>query len=205
MASPKPGDGQLTYTVGQVLPIGVMYLAPYAAGANTYTASAAPPGVKLGTADPGGTYVKVGLLKDDAFSVEETDAEVIEYRRGFRQRYYGEVVRKAGQRSINAKVIEVEPASIASLLGETLGSVGGSPFTGQYEFVGTSEQIHHTLFIDYFEALSGQEFHIYSPHVITKFKMTKDAEFMSLDITNKLITYLDANGRYKDMQYYIWF
>ena len=43
MPTPLPGNGDLVYTLGQVIPMGVMYLAPYVAGANTWTANAAPP------------------------------------------------------------------------------------------------------------------------------------------------------------------
>jgi hypothetical protein len=200
--NPLPGDGDLTFTVGQVLPIATVYLAPFVASPSTQAA----PGVKLGTSEPTGTWQKVGLLHDDAFTVDETDAEVIEYRRGFRQRYFGEVVRKAGQRTVVAQIIEVEPTVIADLLGETV-TATGSPFTSEKLNVGTSEQIDKSMLVVYQEALSGIEFHYYSPHVISRFKMIKIQEFIALELRLKLITFktTDVPPKYKDIVYYHFF
>ena len=200
MPLPKPGDGDLTFSVGQVIPVATMYLAPYVA-----SAVQAAPGTALGATEPGATWTKVGLLHDDMFTVEETDAEVIEYRRGFRQRYFGEVVRKAGQRTVTAQIVEVEPSAIAELVGETVTSVGGSPATSEKYDVGTSEQTLETMLLVYFEALQGIEFHIYSPKVISRFKMTKINEFMALEIKLKLITFKNASNKFKDLTYYHFF
>jgi hypothetical protein len=197
MPTPHAGDGVLTYTIGQVIPIGYLYFAPYVA------ASPQPaPGVKLNAAEPGAPWVKTGLLKDDTFNVEEGDPDVIEYRRGFHQRYYGEVLRKAGMRTITATIQEVEPLAIAALLGETVTTVA-SP-AGVSLDVGTSELIHHTMLIVYNEALNDEEFHMYTPHVLSRFKLAKDAEFMVLNLITKLITFKNATNKFKDFTYYLW-
>lgn len=202
MPIPNAGDGDLVFSVGQVIPVATIYLAPYVAAT-----PAAAPGTRMVTppAEPGTPWVKVGLLQDDTFTVEETDAEVIEYRRGFRQRYFGEVVRKSGQRTVTATIIEVEPSVIADLVGETVTTVGSSPTGSEHYDVGTSEQIDKSMLVVYHEALSNTEFQYYSPHVIMKFKMTKVAEFMSLELKLKLITFKNGAGKYKDLTYYHFF
>ena len=200
MPLPIPGNGDLTFTVGQVIPVADVYLAPYVAGAPQ-----AAPGVPLGATEPSAPWVKVGLLQDDMFTVDETDAEVIEYRRGFRQRYYGEVVRKAGQRTVTMQIIEVEPTVYADLLGETVTALGASPNAGEWLDVGTSEQIDKSMLVVFYEAESGIEFHYYSPHVISRFKMTKVTEFLAIELKLKLITFKNANSKYKDLVYYHWF
>jgi hypothetical protein len=96
---PKIGDGELVGTQGQILPIGTIYLATYVSGSPQAVPSAA-----LGTSEPASAWVKLGCLQDDMFNITESDPGVIEYRRGFRQRYYGEVINKTGDKSITAAI-----------------------------------------------------------------------------------------------------
>jgi hypothetical protein len=200
MPNPQPGDGALVGTVGQVLPVGTLYLAPY------LTTPTAPPGAALQGAEPAGAYVRQGLLKDDMFTVDEKDPDIIEYRRGFRQRYFGEVVRKAGERTINAVMDEVEPSVIAKFTGETITAETGigSPAAGGLLELGSSEYYHRTLLAVYHDALSNLEFQIYSPHVLARYKMSKQAEFMTFDLIIKLIPFVSTtSGLFKDIAYYM--
>lgn len=195
MPTPRPGDGDLTYTLGQTIPLAVFYFAPYVA------ASVEPaPGVRLGNSEPGGNYVKSPLLKDDTFNVDDGDPDVVEYRRGFHQNYFGEVVRKKGQRKITGVFQETEPLAISNFLGCPI-TAGASP-AGHKVNVGTSEQVAKTLLIVFFEALNDYEYHFYSPHCIAKFKFGKDAEFMVLNLDVKTITFKDSDNRYVDISYY---
>lgn len=196
MPNPNPGDGDLQVgTQGQVLPIGIIYLATFVSGSEEPA-----PEAKLGTSEPASAFKKVGLLRDDIFTIDETDPDVIEYRRGFRQRYFGEVVRQAGQRTVTAQLDEVEPQVIADLLEESVEVVSG----GRKLDVGTSEQIDKTMLVVYFDALSDREYHVYSPKVIARFKFAKNDEFMVLELNLKLITFKNAGNKFKDLTYYEW-
>jgi len=195
MPTPLPGDGALSFTIGQVLPVGTLYLAPYIAATPTPA-----PGVALGATEPDAAFVKTGLLKDEQFLVTEKDPTIIDYRRGFRQRYFGEVVRMSGDREITCTMEEVEPAAIASITGETPTTVAGSP-AGQKLSLGSSEYFHRTLLAVYFDDLSLREFHMYSPHVLVRYKLSRQAEFMTVDLVIKLIPFL-VSGKYKDIDYY---
>lgn len=195
MPTPVPGDGGLTFNFGQVLPVGVIYLAAFNA-----LAPMAPPGINLGANEPAAGWVKLGLLRDDAFTVDETDPDIIEYRRGFRQRYYGEVVRKSGVRTVNAKMDEVDPAAIASFTGDATTGLGSA--NAIRVDLGPSEYYHRSLLVVYFDDVSQAEFQMYSPHVLARYKMSKNAEFMTVDMIIKLITFVNANNLYKDIRYY---
>lgn len=195
MPTPFPGDGGLTFGFGQVLPVGTLYLAPFNAASPVL-----PPAYNLDLEEPPSPWVKLGLLRDEQFTVEETDPTIIEYTRGFRQRYFGEVIRKAGVRTVTAKMDEVDPASIASFTGDqttTLGSANAIRVD-----LGPSEYYHRSLLAVYFDDVSSAEFHMYSPHVLARYKMSKNAEFMTVDLTAKLITFVNASNLYKDLRYY---
>lgn len=195
MPTPFPGDGGLTFGFGQVLPIGTIYLAAFNA-----LAPQAPPGINLGPDEPAPAWVKLGLLRDDQFTVEETDPDIIEYRRGFRQRYYGEVIRKSGVRTVTAKMDEVDPAALASFTGSVTTGLGSA--NAIRTDLGPSEYYHRSLLVVYFDDVSQAEFQMYSPHVLARYKMSKNAEFMTVDMTIKLITFVNANNLYKDIRYY---
>lgn len=200
MPLPQPGDGALVGTVGQVLPVGVLYLAPY------LPTPTPAPGAALQNAEPGAPWIRQGLLKDDMFTVDEKDPDIIEYRRGFRQRYFGEVIRKAGERTVNAKMVEVEPGVIAKFTGETITTETGvgSPASGGLLELGSSEYYHRSLLAVYHDALSNLEFQIYSPHALVRYKMSKDAEFMTFDLIIKLIPFVSTtSGLFKDIAYYM--
>jgi hypothetical protein len=200
MPNPRPGDGALVGSVGPIIPVGVLYLAPYLA-----TPTAAP-GAALNSAEPAGAYVRQGLLKDDMFTVDEKDPDIIEYRRGFRQRYFGEVIRKAGERTVNATMEEVEPLVIAKFTGETITAETGvgSPAAGGLLELGSSEYYHRTLLAVYYDALSNLEFQMYSPHVLVRYKLSKQAEFLSFDLIIKLIPFVSTtSGLFKDIAYYM--
>src|ERR1035437_7603415 len=153
MPTPLPGDGALTFGFGQVLPVGTLYLATFNA-----TTPLVPPGISLGANEPAAGWVKLGLLRDDQFTVEETDPTIIEYTRGFRQRYFGEVIRKSGVRTIAATMDEVDPASIASFSGDTTTDLGSA--NAVRIDLGPSEYHHRSLLAVYFDDLSGAEFQI---------------------------------------------
>jgi hypothetical protein len=154
----------------------------------------------LGQDEPAPAWVKLGLLRDDQFTVEETDPDIIEYRRGFRQRYYGEVIRKAGVRTVTAKMDEVDPASIASFTGESTTALGSA--NSLRTDLGPSEYYHRSLLCVYFDDVSDAEFQMYTPHVLARYKMSKNAEFMTVDLTIKLIPFINASNLYKDIRYY---
>lgn len=197
MPNPIPGDGVLVGTFGQVLPVGVLYLAPYL----TPTPTAAP-GAALAATEPAAAYIKQGLLRDDQFTVAETDPTMVEYRRGFRQRFFGEVVRKAGDRSITAQMDEVEPAVLAKFTGDTATTVG-SPITSTELDLGTGEIYDYTLLAVFYDDQSNKEFQLYSPHVRARYKFAKQAEFMVFDLTLRLIPFINASNKYKDLKYYM--
>ena len=119
---PKIGDGDLVGTLqqGQILPIGTIYLA-------TYNASSvvAAPAAKLGTGEPPSAYSRVGALQDDMFTITESDPGVVEYRRGFRQRYYGEVINKTGDKTIAAVIVEPEASIVSALTGDAVSVISG--------------------------------------------------------------------------------
>lgn len=201
MPLPQPGDGALVGSVGPVLPVGVLYLAPY------LPTPTAAPGAALQNAEPGAPWIRQGLLKDDDFTVDEKDPDIVEYRRGFRQRYFGEVVRKAGERTVTAKVVEVEPKVLAAFTGETITAETGvgSPAAGGLLELGSSEYYHRSLLAVYHDALSNLEFQMYSPHVLARYKLSKDSEFMTFDLTIKLIPFVSTvTGLFKDIAYYMW-
>ena len=202
MPNPIPGDGAIVGTVGQVLPVGVLYIAAY----NAVT-PVAPPGVALGATEPGGSYVKLGLLRDDQFTVAETDPTLVEYRRGFRQRYFGEVIRKVGDRSITAQIDEVEPLSFSLLMAAQSGGSGytstGSPITSAEIDLGAGEIYDYTMLGVFYDDQSHLEFHMYSPHVRLRYKFGKQAEFMVIDLTIRMIPFINASNLYKDLKYYM--
>lgn len=72
MPNPLPG-GDLVATRGQVLPLGVIYLANYSS-----SSAVAAPAAKVGTSEPASAYQKVGLLQDDMFTITESDPVVVE-------------------------------------------------------------------------------------------------------------------------------
>lgn len=200
MPNPIPGDGVLVGTLGQVLPVGVLYFATYNA-----VSPVAAPGVALGNGEPAtNVWTKQGLLRDDSFVVAETDPTMVEYRRGFRQRLFGDVIRKAGDRSITAVMDEVEPAILARFTGDVVTQIGGSPGTGVELDVGTGEIFDYTMLGVFYDDQSNREFHMYSPHVRARYKFAKQAEFMTFDLNIRLIPFLNASNKYKDMKYYLW-
>jgi hypothetical protein len=195
MPTPFPGDGGLTFNFGQILPVGTLYLAAF----NPVT-PVAPPGINLGVDEPAAAWVKTGLLRDEQFTVEEADPDIIEYRRGFRQRYFGEVIRKAGVRTVTAKMDEIDPASIASFTGAVTTALGSA--NAIRVDLGSSEYYHRSLLAVYYDDVSSAEFQMYSPHVLARYKMSKNAEFMTVDLTIKLISFINASNLYKDIRYY---
>lgn len=200
MPNPIPGDGVIVGTIGQVLPVGVLYFATYSA-----LSTVAAPAVPLGNGEPAtNVWTKMGLLRDDTFVVAETDPTLVEYRRGFRQRFFGEVVRKAGDRSITAQMDEVEPAVLARFTGDTVTQIGGSPGIGVELDIGSGELFDYTMLCVYYDDQSLKEFHLYSPHVRARYKFAKQAEFMVFDLTIRMIPFLNASNKYKDLKYYMW-
>lgn len=200
MPNPIPGDGVLVGTLGQVLPVGVLYFAPYISASPT-----AAPAAPLGNGEPPtNIWVKQGLLRDDQYTVVEADPTEVEYRRGFRQRYFGSVIRKAGDRSITAQMDEVEPSVLARVTGETVTQIGGSPGTGVELDLGSGEFYDRTMLAVFYDDQSNKEFHMYTPHVRVRYKFGKQAEFMVFDLTIRLIPFLNASNLYKDLKYYMW-
>jgi len=178
-----------------------LYFATY----NSVTPVAAP-AAPLGNGEPStSVWTKMGLLRDDQFTIAETDPTMVEYRRGFRQRFFGEVVRKAGDRTITAQMDEVEPAVLARFTGDTLTQIGGSPGIGVELDIGTGEIYDYTLLAVYYDDQSLKEFHAYSPHVRARYKFAKQAEFMVFDLIIRLIPFVNASSKYKDIKYYYWF
>jgi hypothetical protein len=195
MPTPFPGDGGLTFGFGQILPVAAVYLAAW-----NPAAPQAAPGVNLGNGEPAVAWVKMGLWRDEQFTVEETDPTIIEYTRGFRQRYFGEVIRKAGVRTVTGKMDEVDPVAIASFTGDALTALGSA--NSDRVDLGSSEYFHRSLLLVYFDDVSSAEFQMYSPHVLARYKMSKNAEFMTVDMTIKLIPFINASNLYKDIRYY---
>jgi hypothetical protein len=105
-------------------------------------------------------------------------------------------------RTITATIQEVEPAAVAQIQQDTVTTIA-SP-AGVSLDVGTSELLHWSMLLVYNEALNDEEFHIYSPHVLLRFKLAKDAEFLVMNITAKLITFINANNKFRDLVYYLW-
>lgn len=197
MPFPHPGDGVIVGTVGQVLPIGVLYLAPFLSPVQT-----AAPGVPIRDTEPGTPWVRMGLMKDEQLVIDEKDPDTVEYRRGFTQRYFGEVIRKAGERTLTATMEEVEPLVIARINGDVPADLGGSPATGWELDMVPSQLLTRTLLFVYYDAQSKREFQIYSPQALVRFKFSKQAEFMTIDLTIKLIPFINAVGEFADMKYY---
>jgi hypothetical protein len=69
--------------------------------------------------------------------------------------------------------------------------------------IGSSEIQDLSMLINYYEAQSGHEFDMYSPHSRSRYKFSKNAEFLTLTLTSKLITFVSGSA-YKDMTYYSW-
>jgi len=197
MPNPLPGDGRLTFTQGQVVPVGVMYMAPYVEGD-----FAPPPGARLGLMEPAAPYQKMPLMTNEIFTINEPDPQVLEYRRGFRQRYYGEVVKQAAIRTIECNWDEVEPLAVCALTGETPTPLGSSPNTGRSLDVGSSEYYYKTLLIVYQDPLTMREYQMFNPMVLARYAWAKNNDFLALKLTIKLIPFLNASNKYKDIQYF---
>jgi hypothetical protein len=195
MPFPQPGDGAIIGTVGQVLPIGVLYLCPQ------LTPATPPPAAALGTTEPGTPWVRMGLLRDEQLVIDEKDPDTVEYRRGFKQRYFGEVIRKSGERTLTATMDEVEPLVIAKLNNDTTNALG-SPAQGWEIDLVPSQLLNRTMLFVFYDAQSSREFQIYSPNALVRFKIGRQAEFMTIDLTIKLIPFINIAGEYADMKYY---
>jgi len=163
----------------------------------TYVASslAAPPTAALGTGEPAtGTWTKLGLLQGDDFTPNTTQATFLEDVRGFKKVRYGRALNQAGSMSIEALIVETDPAAIGLITGASPSAVGA----------GVKMQLSYDTLLDRSMLVwtknafdSAEERYVYIPHAQVTWELTRgENDVLAIRLVGEALQYINGATNY---------